>query len=407
MRVLITNSLVLAAISLAPSASAAPYTATSSIDSYDSYPNSTIVAQDSSPSSVSNVRRDDDVHTESFYDASPFGMFKSFADLFGNVGLNAIADNVPLTEAQKIALGQLGFTSAVDGVVARLPVNPLLPHPSRSLEDPQLVNLLATLNSNPPLASAFVSLSRFLSSDGPGAGPTASLADLRKQVLEKIQTSISSAVEDGAAKAKLDLVHFSREPRSVEERSLGDLPSLFGQLPSLVSQLPSTVLSNIENIIHSLFASGIPLDDVHKEALAKLQDAIKAQVSTVHIEHSREEHGHWDHHDHEPHGDDRHSHEEHKHDHQPWDAHKDDNKPRDGHEDDHKPHGAHKDGHQPHDSHKDPNVHSADREGDRCREPRDGQRDERHKWDDCRHRKDGQGKDEDRSLLKISLGHHP
>ena len=52
MRVLITNSLVLAAISLAPSVSAAPYTTTSSVDSYDSDPNLTMLVQDSGPSSV-------------------------------------------------------------------------------------------------------------------------------------------------------------------------------------------------------------------------------------------------------------------------------------------------------------------------------------------------------------------
>ncbi|KAF9651406.1 hypothetical protein BDM02DRAFT_3110857 [Thelephora ganbajun] len=56
MRVLITNSLVLAAISLAPSASAAPYTTTtSSVESYESYPNSTAIAQDSGPSSVPSM----------------------------------------------------------------------------------------------------------------------------------------------------------------------------------------------------------------------------------------------------------------------------------------------------------------------------------------------------------------
>ena len=54
MRVLITNSLVLAAISLAPAVAAAPY-AGSSVDSYESYPNSTALAQGSDPSSVPSM----------------------------------------------------------------------------------------------------------------------------------------------------------------------------------------------------------------------------------------------------------------------------------------------------------------------------------------------------------------
>jgi len=451
MRVLITNSLVLAAISLAPSASAAPYS-TSSVDAYESYPNSTMPAQEAGPSSVPSMlypygrtlnfsrftspldaRRDEVIHVQSLYDGSPFGdVFGPVAHFFDTVGMNTISDNIP--DAQKVILDQLhnALNDAAESVITHLPANhPLSPLSSRSLEDRQVPNPFSTLGSLPGLGN-ITPLSDLLSHIGIGPNPTTPLTDLQKQVIAKLETAISNAVGNVAADVpsvpRLGVLPFSHQARSVEERSLGDIFSMIGQVPALDSALrPAT------NLIASLgILDGTPLDDVQKEALSRLQAAIAVAVQdiethahTVHIEHTRRDHGHWDHHDHhhDSHSDDHHSHDEHKDrdkswdDHKEpgksWDEHKDENrardahKPHDVHRDDHGPHHVHKDDHdvhwddhKPHHVHKDgQDVQNAHREGDRCREPRDGQ------WDDCKHHEDGKDKDDDPSLLKISLGH--
>ena len=448
MRVLITNSLVLAAISLAPSASAAPYT-TSSVEAYESYPNSTALAQESGPSSVPSmlhpygrtlnlshltspldVRRDEVIHVQSLYDGSPFGdVFGPVAHFFDTIGMNTISNTIPLTDAQQAVLDQLhnALNGAADSVIARLPANhPLSPLSSRSLEDRQIPNPFSTLGSLPGLGNSPIpGLSNLLSSIGIGVNPTAApLTDLQKQVVAKLQTAISNAVEDVAANVpRFSVLPLSHQARSVEERSLGAIVSTISQVPAL-----SSALWPVTDLIGSLgILDGTPLDDVQKEALSKLQAAIaeavkniQTRAQTVHIEHTRGEHGHWDHHDHQndphrddhrshdnhrdPHSDDHHSHDEHKDrdkswdEHKEsgksWDEHKDQNRPRDAH----KPHDVHRDDHRPHHVHKDDHdVQNAHREGDRCRGPRDGQ------WDDCKHHKDGKERDEDPSLLKISL----
>lgn len=444
MRVLITNSLVLAAISLAPSASAAPYTTTSSVDAYESYPNSTAVAQESGPSSVPSmlypygrtlnlsrqpspldVRRDEIIRVQSLYDQSPFGnVFGPVADLFGSIGMNTISDNMPFTEAQKAVLDQLhnALHDAAGSVVAHLPASlPISPLASRSLEDRQIPNPLSTLGNLPEMGNSLTPLSDLLSSVGIGMTPTTPLTDLQKQVIAKLQIAISKAVGDVTATVpRLGVLPFSHQARSVEERSLGDIVSIVNQVPSL-----SSLLAPATNLIGDLgILNGTPLSDVQKEALSKLQAAIaeavqdiKAHVPTIHIEHTREEREHWDHHDHhrDSHRDD-HPHGEHKESDKLWEEHKDENRSRD----EHKPHDAHKDDHLPHnfyeDGHKSPDAHKEDhggqnahREGDHCREPRDGQWDDSHKSDDCKHHRNGKDGDEGSFPLKISLGHshHP
>ena len=420
MRVLITNSLVLAAISLAPAVSAAPYAATSSVDSYDSYPNATVLSQDSGPSSAPGmlypygrittfshsasslgVRRDEVIHVQSLYDASPFGrIFGPVADLFGTIGMNTISDSIPLTEAQKTVLDQLhnALDGAAGNVIAQLPANlPLSSLSSRSLEDRELVNPLALLGP------ALDPVSDLLSAVGLGSNPAAPLTDLQKQVIAKLQTAIGNAVGDVTATVpvKLDALPFGHQSRSVEERSLPDILSAVTQVSVL-----SSVLKPVLGLINSLdIANGTPLNDGQKLVLSKLQEAIaeaaqniQSRVAPVHIEHAREEHEHLDHH-HDPHRDDR-SHDEHKADRKFHDAHKDDHKPQDVHKADHKSPDAHKEDHK---------VQSANREGDHCREPRDGQRDGGHKWDDCEYHEGGKDRDGDSPLLKINLGHshHP
>ena len=411
MRVLITNSLVLAAISLAPSASAAPYTTASSVESYDSYPNTTTVAQESGPSSVPSmlypygrtitlshrtspldVRRDDVIQVQSLYDASPFGsIFGPVAALFGTVGMNTISDSMPLTEAQKVVLDQLhdALHDAAGTVIAHLPADlPISPLSPRSLEDRQLVNPLATLASL-PILTPLDSVSDLLKGLGIGPNPS-SLTEAQKQVIARLQAAISNAVGDVTANVpvKLDVLPFSHQSRSVEGRSLTDVVSLVNQVPVV-----SSVLSPILDLISSIgVTNGTPLSDAQKLVLSKLQDAvavaaqnIESHVPTVHIEHAREEHERWAHDDHhDPHGDDHRSH----------DAHRDD------HKDGHKPQDVHKDGHESPDMRKeDHGVRGADRE------PRDRQKDERHGREDWKHHKDGNDRDGEPSLLGINLGH--
>ena len=436
MRVLITNSLVLAAISLAPSASAAPYTttATSSIDAYESYPNSTALAQESGPSSApstlcpyrrsfnlsrptspTDVRRDEIIHVQSLYDGSPFGnVFGPVANLFGTIGMNAISESIPLTEDQKTVLEQLhdALKDAAGSVLVHIPAgHPVSPLSSRSLEDRQIQNPLATLGSLPVLpGNTLAPLSDLLATVGIGKSPTTPLTDLQKEVIAKLQAAISNVVGDVTASVpKLAILPLGHQARSVEERSLGNIITAIDRVPFL-----SSALSPILSVINSIgVTDGTPLDDFQKQALSELHAAvsvvvedIKAHASTVHIEHTREEHEHWDHHDHDPHRDDHRSHDEHKDRGKPWDEHKESGKSWDEHKDDTRPRDAHKDLDEPHDTHKDDQkLHGAHKDGhsDRCQEPRDGQS------DDCKHHKDGKDRDEDSSLLKISLGHqhHP
>ena len=455
MRVLITNSLVLAAITLVPSASAAPYT-TSSVDAYESYSNSTVPAQESGPSSVPSmlypygrtlnlsrlasplgVRRDEIIHVQSLYDGSPFGdVFGPVAHFFDTIGMNTISDNMPLTEAQKADLDQLhdALNDAAGSVIAHLPANhPLLPLSSRSLEDRQIPNPLATLGSLSNLGNSLSPVSDFLSSVGIEANPTTPLTDFQKQVIAKVLAAINTAVENVAVNdPRLSVLPFSHQARSVEERSLENILSTVGG-----DSLLSSLLQPVTDLISSLgVLGGTPLDGVQTEALSRLQVAIAEAVQnieprahTVHIEHTRGEHERWDHHDNhqDPHRGDHHSQDEHKDRNKSWDEHKESGKssdkpkesgkpldkpkesgkPLDEHKDENKPrdtpkpHDVHKDDHKPHDVHKE--DHDAHRGGDRCRESRDGQR------DDCKYRKDGKDKDEDSSLRKISLGHshHP
>ena len=443
MRVLITNSLVLAAISLVPSASAAPYTTTSSVDSYDSYPNSTVLAQESGPSSVPSmlypyrhtlnlsrsrpalpldVRRDEIIHVQSLYDGSPFGnVFGPVADLFGTIGMNTISDSIPLTEAQKTVLDQLhdALNGATSNVIAHLPATHLLsPLSSRSLEDHQVPNPLATLGSLPVLGDTLAPVLDFLSSVEIGTDPTATLTDDQKLLIAKLRTAIHDAVATVTSTARGAIAVISK-PRSLEERSLEDVMAIINQVPIL-----SSALSPVTTLIHSLgFTNGLPPDDVQKLALARLQaeiakvtQNIEASLPSVHIEHTREEHEHWDHHHHHgSHREEHDSHDSHKDHDKSWDEHKghgkswgerkDDDRSRDVRKDYNKPHDTHEDGHKSPDVHKDDdhNPQNANQAGDRCREPRDGQ------WGDCRHFKDGKDRDEDPSLLKISLGHahHP
>jgi len=427
MRVLITNSLVLAAISLAPSASAAPYTATSSVDSYGSYSNSTALAQGPGPSSVPStlypcgctlglsrpvspldVQNGEVVHLQSMYGDDAFGnTFGRVADLFRTIGMNTISEGIPITEVQKV-LDQLRdeLDDAADRVVpADRPTSPL---PSRSLEDRQSVNPLATLHNLPGLGAALDTVLNLLKN------PTTPLTDLQKQVIAEFQSTIDVAAN---VPVKPEVLPLGHQSRSVEESSQENTLSSFEGVSDLDSDL-----SSVTRLIDSLgVTNGNPLDDFQKQKLSELQAAIakvtqnvKARVPPVHTEHAREDHEDWDHHDHDPHRDAHRPHDQHKDDDKPWEAHKDDNRSRDVHEDDNKPHDAHKDDQQPHDVHKggrkspdvhkeDHSVHSANREGYRCREPREGQRNERHKWDDCTHRKNGQDRDGDSSLLKINL----
>lgn len=458
MRVLITNSLVLAAISLAPAASAAPYTATttSSVDTLEAHPNSTAFAQNSGPSyvpstlrpygrtlnllrstSLLDARRDEIIHVQSLYDhSSPFGdVFGPVADLFGTIGMNTISDKMPFTDAQKAVLDQLHdvLNDAAGSVIAQLsPNRPLSSLSSRSLEDRQVANPLSTLGSLSVLSNSLARVSDLFSSVGIPSNPTTPMNDVQKQVIATLQTAIINAVRealDGVSRTGVS--PFNHQGRSIEERSLDKIVSIIDQSPL------NFVLGPVTTAIGSLgILNGTPLDDAKIQAMSRLQAAvakavqeIETDTATVHIAQAREEHDYRDHHDeyrgphkddHDPHDQDGNrgkpqdehkdhdkSSDEHEEPGKPWEEHKDANWSHDAHKDDHRPrdvhkepHDAHKDGHNSPDDHDDHGTH---RGGDHCREPRDGQWADRHRWHDCKpHHKDG---DEDSSLIKINLGH--
>jgi len=429
MRVLITNSLVLAAISLAPSASAAPYSATSSVDSYDSYPNSTTVAQDpgsssvpsmlypygrtitlSRPTSPLDVRRDEVIHIESLYDGSPFGnVFGPVADLFNSMGMTTISDSTPLTDAQKLVLGQLG--NAVNGATSSVIANLHLPVSPRDLEDRQIPDPLAVFRNLPLAGGILAPIMDLLSSAGLGPNSATSLTDTQKQVIDQLQTVILTGVGKVAANLPvgLDVLPLSHQSRSVEERSLEDVISIASNAPFLGQILaPAIALMKSTGV-----TNGTPLNDAQKLFLSKLQEAIaeatksvEHSVPSVHTEHAREEPEHWtqDHYN-DPHMDDHHSHDDRKDNHGSQDARKDDRWSQDAREDGHKSPDVREDGRGSPDVRKeDHDAQRTDRGGNRCREPRDGQSDERDRWDDWRHRGDGRDRDEE-SLLRVSLGH--
>ena len=420
MRVLITNSLVLAAISLAPSASAAPFTTSSSVDSYDSYPNSTL-AQDSGSSSVPSmlypygrtitlsrptspldVRRDEVIDAEPPYDESSFGgSFRSIADLFNSMGMDAGPDKTSPAEVPKTVLDQLhgAPSDKVGTVLAPLPADlPVSPPSPRSLEDRQIPDPLALLGSLPLLGNIILPVKDLITSMRLGAGP---VTDTQKQLFDKLQTEIKNVVGGVAAKVPVDVLPFGHQSRSVEERSLeGVSPPISPPISPPVGSVPalSSVLSPIAALLGSLGPTdGSPMNEAQKLVLSRLQNPIaevvknfKDRVPSVHIEHARGEAENW--------AQDRHN-----------DPHKDDHRSHDAH-------GDRKDGPGPQDvredGHRSPDVRKEDRDaqrtdrgGNRCREPRDGQRDERDRWDDWRHHGDGKGRDEDSSLLKINLGH--
>jgi len=430
MRVLITNSLVLAAISLAPSASAAPYSATSSVDSYDSYPNSTTVAQDpgsssvpsmlypygrtitlSRPTSPLDVRRGEVIHIESLYDGSPFGnIFGPVADLFNSMGMPTISESTPLTEAQKLVLGQLGnaLNGAAGSVIAHLPPNLPLPISPRSLEDREIPDPLAVISGIPLAGGILAPILDLLSSAGLGSNSATSLTDNQKQLVDMLQTAISNAVGTVAANIPVapNVLPLSHQSRSIEERSLEDIISLVRNAPVIGRPLAPVI-----DLINSIgILNGVPLSDAQKLVLSTLQQTIaeaaknvQSSVPSVHTEHAREEPEPWTRdHRNDPHMDDHHSHDDRKDDHWSQDAREDGHRSPDVHEDGHKSPDVREDGHRSSDVRKeDHDAQRTDRGGNRCREPRDGQRDE---WDDWRHRGDGKDRDEE-SLLKISLGH--
>ena len=346
-----------------------------------------------SPTLSLDVRRDDIIHVESLYDASPFGdTFGPVARLFDTFGMNTVSDNIPRTETQEEVLRLLheALSKAADGVTKNLPTNPLLPSlPLRSLDDREMVNPLVTLGSLIPVTSSDP-LSKLLSDVGIGPNPT-SMTESQKQIVAGLQTVIDNAVEGFAAKvpAKLGALPFGHQSRSVEERSLDGILSLINQVPVL-----SSVLSPVTSLLNSLrVTNGAPLNGAQEQALSKIQSviaeaakSIESHLSSVHIEHSREEHEDWAHHHHDPESDDHHSHDDHK--------------------DDHKSQDVHADGHRSPDMRKENHsVQNAGQEDDHCREPRDGHRDERHGWDDWKHHEDGKDKHGDSSLLNIDLGH--
>ena len=412
---------MLAAISLAPSASAAPYTTSSSVDSFDSYSNSTTVAQDPSSSSVPSmlypygrtitlsrptspldVRRDEVIRIESLYDGSPFGsVFGPVAQLFGSMGIDTVSQSTPhtLTEAQKAVVDQLqaAIGNAADTVIAHLPINLPLPLPPRSLEDRQLMGPLAVFEGL-PVGDALSPLADLLSSVGLVSNSPAPMTDLQKQVIAKLAPAISNAVGTITANIPVKLgvlpLPLGHQSNSVEERSLEDIVSVVDNAPVLGS-----LLAPVTTLIKSIgITNGAPMNDAQKLVLSKVQDAIaevvknlESHVPSVHIEHAREEPERLaqDYRD-DPHRDDHHSLDAHK------DDRKDGHKSQDDREDVHKSPDVRKEDH---------DAQRMDRGGNRCREPRDGQRDEWERWDDWRHHNDGKDRNEGSSLLEVNLGH--
>ena len=431
MRVLITNSLVLAAISLAPSVSAAP---TSSVDSYESYPNSTTAGGTSSVPSMlypygrtivishhllhTDARRDEVITVESLRDPTHSGnFFEPVADFFSTIGMSTISDLMPPTEGQKVALDK--FHDALTDVVSRLPLDPPVSPPiSRSPEGVRLVNPPAQFAILSVLGAPVVHLLEILSSAGIRADSTAPPTERQKQIIERLQGILEPVIKEAVSKvSNLGVVPLNHA-RSVEERSLQSMVSDIGHVSVL-----NTALAPLIGLLSSGgLLDGSPLDVGREQLLSNIKEEVaevvqkmKQDSDIVHIAHSREEHE-------SEHHDDHHSHDEHKHDGGPWEgdnksrnAQKDEGKPHDAHNDDNKPHDAHKEGHKSHDAHKSdhksPEMHAGDRhayrpggEGDRCREPRDGRSDDGHKWDDCRHYRDGKDGGGGSPLLGINLG---
>ena len=402
MRVLTTNSLILAAITLAPSVSAAPHTG-SSVDSYESYSNLAALAQDPGPSSIPSmlytygqtinlsrhaphldVRRDEAISAESLYDTSPFGtVFKPIADLFNNIGMNSISSDMPLTEEQEKVLGTL-HEKLVDAV-SRMPSGLPLPAPaSRSLQENQLVDPPAPLDNLNVVGDPITRLLQTFTTLGIEENPTTPLNDVQKSFIQKLGTAIDNVVQDATSVVPKPDVMPLDHARAVEERSLQNIIANIGEVPFI-----SLVLGPVTGLLRSLgIMDGEPLNDVQKQALSKVEDKIaeavqkaKEEASTVHIEHTREEHEDCDHHD------GHHSHDEHKRDSEP--------------------HGAHKNSHKfPDTQSEDRHTDGSDKGGDHCREPRDRQWDG---GDDCGRYNNGKDRNEGSSLLKISLGNsrHP
>lgn len=384
MRVLTTNSLILAAISLVPSVSAAPHTGSS----VDSYSNLAALAQDPGPSSIPNVRRDEVISAESLYGSSFEGVFGPVADLFKTIGMNSISNDMPLTEEQEKVLGALH--ERLDDAVSHMsPHLPLSAPASRSLQENQLVDPPAPLNSLYVMGDRITRLLQVIATLNIQENPTTPLSDVQKNFIQKFGTAIDDVVQDVTSFVPKPDVMPLDHAHSVQKRSLQNLIPNIGSVP-----LIGSVLERITGLLRSSsIMDGGPLNDVQEQALLskvkaevieavqKVKEEFKEEVSTVHIEHTREEHEDCDHHD------DHHSHDEHK---------------RDS-----KPHGAHRNSHKSPDTQsEDRHTHGSDRGGDHCREPRDGYWDER---EDCGHHNNGKDRNEDSSLLKISLGNsrHP
>ena len=377
-----------------------------------------------------DVHRDEVIRVESLYDSSSFGdFFGPVAHLFGAMGIDTFSDSTTPTEAQKEVLYELrDRLKDVASHASQISTNAPLP---RSFEDVRLVDPPALLSGLSVLDGPISQLLQLLSSVGIGADAAAPPTDLAlsKPVIEKLRT-LRTALEDVAANAPKPGALPINHVRSVEERSLQSIVTDIER-----DSLLSSVLGSLTGLLHSLdipdITEGVPLSDAKKQMISELQGEVAEAVreveektGIVHIAHSREEHEPWHHqnHHHEPQNDDHRPHNEHKHDGEPWegdnksrDAQKDDKKPHEAQKDGNWPHDGHKDGSKPHDSHKDgrksPETHAEDRhahnpgrEGGHCQEPRDGQWDDGHNGDDCRHHRDGKDGNEDSSLLKIDLG---
>ncbi|KAF9778145.1 hypothetical protein BJ322DRAFT_1093273 [Thelephora terrestris] len=461
MRVSITNALVLTAIYLVSFVSGAPH-AGSSVDSNESYPNSTTVAQGSGTSSSPNAPRDEAFSVESFYDnGASKHFFEPLADFFKNIGVNTMSDhmppteeqNIPLSQEQKADIGQLHqvLSGVVKDVTSDLRSNiPVSPPVSRSLGDAQLVNLPASCDIPPVLGETVVHLSQTLMAMGIGKDPTTPLTDVQKQMVAKIKVAIGDIVKGVAANAP---EHGALPLPFNHARSVPELPQGINALTDPVKFL-DTLLDPLRNLVDGATQGKLPVEKA-QEMLSRFDTAIteanrkvmdRDSASTVHIQNTREEHERWDHHHdqhrdghhdqhmddhhdkhmdehhdqrmvdhhvhhelhrdehhhdhHEPHRDHHQSHDNQEHDNKSWEAHKGDDKSGGAQQDDGNTHNAREDGRKSPDAHsKDRHAHSPGRDGDHCR----GSRDE------CKHHHDdGKDRKEDPALLKISLGnsHH-
>ena len=292
MRVLITNSLVLAAISLAPAVSAAPYTTSSSVDSYESYPNSTAFAQSSGTSSVPSMlypygrtihlshhvprldaRRDEIIHVESLYDSSPFGhFFGPVADLFRTMGMETISDTAPPTEAQKAVLDKLH--EALSDAVSKLPVKPPVSPPvPRSLEDVRLVNPPAPISSLSILGGPVDRILEIFSSVGIGADPPVHPTEAQKVVLDKLHEALADAVSKLPVEPPV--------PRSLEDVRLVSPPAPIDSL--------SLLGGPVDRILEIFSSVGIGANppvhptDVQEQVLEKLRTVLGTAMEAVDV----------------------------------------------------------------------------------------------------------------------------